>query len=213
MSIIDRFRRMKREEERKEEINYRVKLADVKRQAQRMKANTEKAKNEACRLEISGDHAAAVSKALEAANNEKAYQAALETLRRCENMHAQAKTQKNLMNLLVDCESVSKKVIDQIDTKGAAKAQERLQQTNILMEQVQQGMQEFQEGFEPIGEELINISGEEELAAIMAANTQILETSAESMPEKTKAENEKPKDLEERARWLADRRKELVEIG
>lgn len=213
MSIMDRFRRMKQEEKRKEEINYRVKVADVKRQAQKMKNCTEKAKTEACRLEMNGDHAAAVSKALEAANSEKAYQTALETLRRCENMHAQARTQNDLTDLLKDCESVSKKVIDQIDIKGATIAKEKLQQTNVLMEQMQQSMLEFQDGFDPAGEELFDLSGEEELAAIMASCSQDVEPAqSDLMQENPETENKGQNELEERALWLAARRKELAEI-
>ena len=47
-----------------------------------MRREVDRCRDEACRLELSGDHAAAVSKAAEAANGEKAYQAAQSTLRR-----------------------------------------------------------------------------------------------------------------------------------
>ena len=160
--------RKSQETERQEEIQYRVRMADVKRQAEKMRRDAAAARSEAYRLEQNGEHTAAVSKAMEAANNEKAYKAAMETLRRCETMHAQAKTQNGLMKLLTECENVSRTVIGQIDTEGVAKAQEKLQQTSVIMEQVQDSMQAFQDGFDPLmAEDGYNLTGEQELAAIL----------------------------------------------
>ena len=204
-------RKARIEAERKEELNYRVKLAEVRRQAEHMKRETERARGEAYRLEVSGDHEGAVSKALEAANSEKAYKAAVSTILRCESMHAQAKTQRSLTNLLSDCEAVSLSVMGQVDTEDAVRVQTRLQQTAAEMEQAQESMAAFQESFDPLADSPVTSSvGEDVLAAIMAERAPAPEAlPAEPQPEKAEKAEAGDKDDE----WLREKRRQIAEIA
>ena len=202
--------RAEAEAQRREEFEYRTKMSEIRRMASQMQRSTERARAEAYRLEMSGDHAAALSKANDAANSEKAYKTAIDTLMRCESMHAQAKTQKALTDLLTSCEEVSMGVVESIDTETAVSAQVRLQQANVAMDQLQQEMAAVQEGFMPVEENDICISaGEEALAAIMAEYAPVPVPPVLVAPA---AETEAPDKsaIEER---MTERRKLLAELA
>ena len=201
-------RKARMEVERKEELSYRVKLAEVRRQAEHMKRENERARGEAYRLEVAGDHEGAVSKALEAANSEKAYKTAVSTILRCESMHAQAKTQRSLTNLLSDCEAVSLSVMGQVDTEDAVKVQTRLQQTAAEMEQAQESMAAFQESFDPMADSPVTSSaGEDALAAILAERAPA--AAPEPLPEKA----EKAESAEKDDEWLREKRRQIAEMA
>lgn len=217
------FGRRKRANDQQSELNYRIALSEVRRQATAMRKEVDRCRNEAYRLEVSGNHAAAVSKAAEAANSQKAYEAAQSTLQRCESMHAQAKSQRLLTNLLAVCESMSAQVIDQVDTNSALRIQTRLQQTTAQMEEVQEGMTAFQEGFEPNAEpSLRTTAGEDALADIMA------ERAARAVPAEPAALPAEPApvtvepaqapiladdDLATHAEWVREKRRQLADIA
>ena len=221
MKFFERFfRRRKRSSEQQTELNYRIALSEVRRQATAMRREVERCRNEAYRLEMDGNHAAAVSKAAEAANSQKAYEAAQSTLQRCESMHAQAKSQRLLTNLLSVCESMSANVLEQVDTNGALRIQTRLQQTTAQMEEVQEGMAAFQEGFEPNTEPALRTAaGEDALADSMAERAvktdpvvpiadpgPAIEDHA-SMPIPT------DEDLSTHAEWVREKRRQLADIA
>ena len=173
ISIFRWFRRLfsnRAENEYREELNYRTGLAGLRRQAEAMRRDAERARAEAHRLEVSGEHAAAVSKAIQAANSEKAYNTAIRTMLNCENTHSQAKTQKALVDLLNGCEAISRNVLADVDAHKAIQAQARLTQTATLMEEAKENMAAFQEGFAMAEHGAGGISaGEAALAEIMAA--------------------------------------------
>lgn len=218
MKLFDKlFRRSGKDSDQQAELNYRIALAEVRRQAAAMRREVERCRNEAYRLEMSGNHPAAVSKAAEAANSEKAWQAAQSTLQRCESMHAQARSQKLLTNLLTVCESMSANVMEQVDTTGAMRIQTRLQQTTAAMEEAQEGMAAFQEGFEPNAEPALRIAaGEDALAEILAqraaleAGSGAPELPAEAAPAPEPVEDEA---LRTHADWLREKRRELADIA
>ena len=209
------FRRSKLNKDQQAEMDYRVALSEVRRQAATMQKEVDRCRNEAYRLEISGNHAAAVSKAAEAANSEKAYEAALNTLHRCESMHAQARNQKILTNLMTACENMSENLINQVDMDGALRLQTKLQQTNAVMEEVQESMTAFQEGFEPNTAPALRMAaGEDALAEIMATRAV---QEAEVLPPAEAAEMpagaSEDIDMASHAEWLREKRRELADIA
>ena len=214
------FRRSSREADQQKELNYRIALSEVRRQASAMRKEAERCRNEAYRLEVGGNHAAAVSKAAEAANSQKAYEAAQSTLQRCESMHAQARSQKLLTNLMAVCESMSANVMDQIDTTEAMRVQTRLAQTTAAMEEAQEGMAAFQEGFEPNAEPALRVAaGEDALAEIMAERAP-REAVAEpaALPVEPAAQTAEPAadrdgELISQAEWLREKRRQLADIA
>ena len=211
MKLLDRlFRRSGRRADQQDELDYRMALSEVRRQAAAMHREVERCRSEAYRLEMSGDHAAAVSKAAEAANSEKAYEAAQSTLRRCESMRAQARSQKMLTDLLTVCEQMSTSVMRQIDTGDALRVQALLQQTTVAMEEAQEGMTAFQEGFEPNAEPALRIAaGEEALAGIMAERAARAEPPSPPTGEQIAAADA---DSASRTEWLREKRRELADI-
>ena len=162
------FRRKSRAAERRYELNYRMELADLRRKAEHLKRDAQQCRKKHINCKFPGTHFGSI-KASMAMNHEKGYQTYLRMIRQCETMYAQSKTQKALMDLMKGCQDVSTAVIKQVDTEGVIKAQERLQQTSIQMDQLQESMRIFQEGFEPDADPSVReIAGEEALAAIMA---------------------------------------------
>lgn len=211
--LVRFFRRKSRAAERRYELNYRMELADLRRKAEHLKRDAQQCREEAHQLQVSGEHISAVSKASMAMNHEKGYQTYLRMIRQCETMYAQSKTQKALMDLMKGCQDVSTAVIKQVDTEGVIKAQERLQQTSIQMDQLQESMRIFQEGFEPDADPSVReIAGEEALAAIMAEYEQkpaapagVREEIIEDAPETDTAELVSDE-------WAQQKRLELQEL-
>jgi len=215
------FSRRKRTNEQQSELNFRITLSEVRRQATAMRKEVERCRNEAYRLEMSGNHAAAVSKAAEAANSQKAYEAAQNALQRCESMHAQAKSQKLLTNLLSTCETMSEMVIDQVDTDEALRIQTRLQQTTAQMEEVQEGMAAFQEGFEPNAEPALRMAAGEDALADIIAERAARETPVEPIALPAEPADREPApvplaedaDLATHAEWVREKRRQLADIA
>ena len=181
--------RAEAEARRRDEYEYRTEMFQIRRQATQMQRNTEKARAEAYRLEVSGDHAGALSKANDAINNEKAYKTAMDTMARCNSMHAQAQIQRNLTDLLTKCEKVSRAVVQGIDTEGAMSAQIRLQEANDALELAHQEMTAIQEGYVPEdGSDICSSASEQALADIMASHAP--KTAAQPVCELPGAESE-----------------------
>lgn len=212
MSLWGFLRGRRQAADRKTEVQYRLQLAELRRQAERMKRDTQQTRKEAFKLESEGRHNEALSKASVAVHQENAYQRAFQTMLRCETMHAQAKTQKALTDLMNGCKDISAAVMKQVDTESALKAQAHLEKTSMAMEQVQENMLVFQEGFEPdvpSGERLA--AGEEALAAIMLEHAPVPVQPDESVgmqAEPARAEA----GAQDRSEWLVQRRQQLSEL-
>ena len=132
--------RSRAEAQRREDMNFRLKVAELKRHAATIRKEADRTKAEAIALERGGDHSRAVAKASAAANQEKSYRTALNTISTCESMHAQAKTQNALKQLMISCKDMSLAVTREADMEGAIKAQTQLQQAAVRLEESQEAM-------------------------------------------------------------------------
>ena len=140
-------RRYREKVRRENETNRRMNLLRINRQVENIRKKAEKAKQDALTLEQSGNHAAAVAKASVAKNLEKTYQLASNRVAACENVRIQGETQKELKNLLVACNEMTKAVINDVDVDGAITAQAELEEADLKLAETQEAMVSFQEGF------------------------------------------------------------------
>lgn len=222
------FRNSRVKAEQRDELEYRINLADLRRRTKLLQQTAERASKTAYDLEVSGKHAEAVAKATEAVNARKAYEIAQRTMVSCESTHAQAKTQQTFTELMNGCERISKDVLKQVDMDAAIKSQARMTRMATVIDEVQESMVTFQESFITGGDPSSHaIVGEEALAEIMAANTpdyRVSETLAqETLPGSEEAQNVRAQVEEaveemdgqaamEHMEWLNQKRRELAEI-
>ena len=205
------FFRTRAEVQRREEMNFRLKIAELKRHADTIHKEAERTKAEAIRLERSGDHGRAVAKASAAANQEKSYNTALNTISTCESMHTQAKTQNALKQLMITCRDLSLAVTNEADMEGAIKAQTQLQEAAVRLEESQEAMTAFQEGFDVSTDpQLRNEAGEEALAQIMQEQAEKDKTITLKAPEEQ--QNVRIAQDEAHQQWVAQRRQMLNEM-
>ena len=148
MSILDFFRRLAARRQRDTEMSFRLKSAELKRRAAMIGREADRSKAEAVRLEKSGDHAGALAKSCAALNQEKSYRMALTTISNCENLHAQAKAQNALKQLMLACRDISLEVTGEADMEGAVRAQSQMQEAVLRMDESQEAMSAFQQGFD-----------------------------------------------------------------
>lgn len=214
------FRRNRMEEDRRKEMNYRMKAADARRRAETMKRASERAAAEALRLQAAGDHNGAVSKALEARNGEQQYQSALARVRACESLYEQFKTNKDMIGLMDACNKMTQEVTGQVDTNEIVKVQQEFQNANVVLDTMQDTLSILQEGFEPAVDPAVrNAEGEAALAALLASaqpeKAPVKEEPAE-MPaaaEKAAQENAEGQQADRDYReYLSGMRKEVVEM-
>lgn len=206
------FFRSRAEAQRREDMNFHLKIAELKRHAATIRKEADRAKTEAVQLERSGDHGRAVAKAAAADNQEKSYRTALTTISTCESMHAQAKTQNALKQLMISCRDISLAVTKEADMEGAVKAQTQLQQAAVRLEESQEAMAAFQEGFDVSADpQLRNEAGEAALAQIMQEQAEKDKQAVPALPEEPKA-IPAPQD-EAHQQWVAQRRKMLTEMA
>jgi len=208
------------EDGRREELEHRLEMAELRRKADRMRRDAERARSEAYHLELKGDHAAAVSKAALASSKDKTYRTAVQAMLTCESTYAQAKSQMELTQLLEGCNDISRDVLDTVDVERTLRAQTRLTQTTAEMEEAQESMAAVQEGFDPSVDAAVRTAaGEDALAEIMAAHAaqaqpQAAEGAQAAAPLPGTAEPAQPDgDAIERAEWLSQKRKALAEIA
>lgn len=205
-----RFHSVRAEAQRKAEMEFRLKMAGLKRNAAAIRKEADRTKAEAISLEKSGDHSRAVAKAAAAANQEKSYHTALNTISMCENIHDQAKTQNALKQLMISCKDMSATVTGEADIDGAIKAQTQLQDAAARLEASQEAMAAFQEGFDlDTDPQVRNEVGEAALAKILEENAKkeqqvTAEPAKEETPSETTTANHQ--------QWVADRRKTLSEL-
>ena len=220
MKIWDRitriFRRNRMEEDRRKELNYRLKAADARRRANKMKRDAENARNEAVRLERAGDHQGAVSKALKAKNYEQQYQSAMKSIRDCENVHEQVNANAGMVELMEACNNMASEVTGQVNMDEIAKVQETFRGTAVQLETLQETLKIMQEGMSPDADPAArDAEGEEALAAILGA----AQPEKPAVPAVLAASEVAEKDAGEEAEdesgyreYLNDKRKELAEM-
>lgn len=161
-------RRYREKVRRENEMNRRMSQLRINRQVESIRRRAEKAKQEALSLEQGGNHVAAVAKASVAANLEKTFQMASSRVATCENVRIQGETQKELRDLLVACNEMTKTVIKDVDVDGALAAQAALEEADLKLAETQEAMVSFQEGFSrETTVEQRNEAGEDALAKIL----------------------------------------------
>jgi len=200
------------ETERKKEMEYRLQIAELKRDAAFIKKEAERCKMEAIRLETAGEHASAVSMAATAANQERNYASAMNTIRTCESLHAQAKTQNALKKMMRSCTVLSETVRAEVDVEGIIKAQTEMQRAMDTLEQSREALEAVQEGFDT--DEAYHVrdeAGEEALARIMTEIAPIEQTKPIQEAEKNTQEKDTVK-TNGQTEWIKERQRMLAEM-
>lgn len=150
------------------EVNYRMSMAKLRRDAASLKSQADAAGKEALRLEQQGDHSQALIKAMQCENLKKNYALAMKSISQNEAMHIKAKTQTMMIDVMEACRDMSHTVLAEADLPRALKAQEDLQKASILMDENMQAIDAFQQGFDlNANSEEINQAGEDALRALM----------------------------------------------
>lgn len=212
MSIFSYIRRYKVRKQRRMEMDFSRKMAELTRSASTIKRQADRLKSEAVQLEKSGDHQRAVSAAASAMQQEKSYQAALAALQNCKNMHVQVKSQKEMKDMIAACTELARRVSDDADTTAYIEAQNDFARTMEELEQSRDALEAVQEGFAPGTQDQIrNEAGERALAQMMAQlapKEEINHTeTAPSLPA-----GEKDPQLAQHQEWADDRRRILAEM-
>lgn len=200
------------ESERKKEMEYRLQIAELKRDAASIKKEAERCKLEAIRLETAGEHSSAVSMAATAANQERNYVSAMNTIRTCESLHTQAKTQNALKKMMRSCTALSETVRTEVDVEGIVKAQTEMQRATYMLEQSREAFEAVQEGFEADDSiHVRNDAGEAALAQIMSEMVQEEQSKVVHQEETNNQKDETPK-TDEQTEWIKERHKTLAEM-
>lgn len=212
MSIFDMFRRYSRQKQRRIEMEFSRNIAELTRKASTIKRQADRLKAEAVQFEKAGDHKRAVSAAASAAQQEKSYQSALNTIQICKNMHVQVKSQKAMKELIASCASMAKSVSADADPAAYIEAQNDFTRTMEELEQSRDALEAAQEGF-TIGtqEQIRNEAGEQALAQIME---QLAPKEVPARVESSAAlpASEKDPQSAQHKEWADDRRKILAEM-
>lgn len=214
------FRHDPAEDERRREIEYRMKAATVRRHAETMKRNAERARKEAVSLQQAGDHNGAVAKALDSKNFERQYQSAMSSIRSCEGVHEQAKVNKAMTELMNTCNEMMHSVVDEVNPNDVIRTQQEYQETMVKLGATQEALTSLQEGFEP-GEDpaVRNAEGEAALEAILAdaqmAQPAVLSRAAAPVlpaAEQAAAQEDAQQDNNRYREYLNGKRQELLEM-
>lgn len=169
MGIFEYFRRYTLRKQRRAEITFNTKMAEMTRKANAIKRNADRLKAKALEYEQKGDHASAVSTAAAAMHQEKNYRAALETMQTCRNMHEQVKSQNALKDLIATCTEMARSITADANVDGFISAQNALTQTMDDLQQSSEALTAVQEGFTINTDmQVRNEAGEQALAQIMA---------------------------------------------
>lgn len=168
MKIFSFFHRRSLQKQRRAEMEFNRQMAELNRQASAIKRQSERLKAEAVHFEQAGDHKRAVTAAAAAVHQEKSYLSALNTIQTCKNMHAQAKSQKALKELISSCAAMARAVSRDADVAGMIAVQNDFAQTMEELEQSREALEAAQEGFNVETEvQVRNEAGEQALAQIM----------------------------------------------
>ncbi len=212
MSIFDLFRRYNRQKQRRIEMEFSRKMAELTRNASAFKRQADRLKTEAVQLERAGDHRRAVSAAASAAQQEKSYQSALNTIQNCKNVHVQVKSQKAMKELIASCASMARSVSADADPADYIEAQNDFTRTMEELEQSRDALEAAQESFTMGAQEQIrNEAGEQALAQIMEQLTP-KEAPARIEPSAALPELEQDPKIAQHKEWADDRRRILAEM-
>lgn len=209
MKIWEYFRRRSVQKQRRIELEFNRKMAELNRQAISMKRRSDGLKAEAVKLEQSGNHKGAVAAAAAAAHQEKSYVAALNTMQTCKNMHAQVKSQKALKELIRSCADMARSVSSNADMEDMITVQNDFAQTMEELEQARDALEAAQEGFTAETEaEVRNEAGERALAQIMGQMVPAAEPAVLEEP----AYLAVPEDAGPQKDWADERRRILADL-
>ena len=206
MKIFSFFRRRALQKQRRAETEFNRQMAELTRQSGAIKRQCERLKAEALSHEQSGDHKQAVAAAAAAANQEKIYISAMNTMQTCRNMHAQAKSQKALKELISACAAMAHSVSRDADVAGMIAAQNDFTQTMEELEQSCNALEAVQEGFNTDTDvQVRDEAGEQALAQILADAAPVVKTPARIAEPQLPAAGDTP-ELQARHRAWADDR-------
>lgn len=211
MSIFDFFRRHSERKQRQIETEFSCRMAELTRKASAIKRQAERLKAEAVQFERAGDHKRAVSAAAAAAQQEKSYMSALQTIQTCKTMHVQVKSQKAMKELIASCAAVARSVSADANSTEYIEAQSDFARTMEELEQSREALEAAQEGFNAGTEvQVRNEAGEQALARIMEqAQPKTLPVSIEPAAALPASDQNK---ADEHKEWAEERRKILAEM-
>ena len=201
---------------RQKEIDDRIELASIRRQAMTIRRQADQFRLEAISLEKGGDHARAVAKAATAANLEKTYETAVKQITNIERIIAQTKTTVAMKELLESINRMTESAITAGNVDDVIQAQAKLQQNEERLKVIQASMDDLQEGFDQDTDPAQrNEAGEEALRRIMQEQETEEKEQAIAEPAQATALPEPEKDKEKAAHteWVNERRKQLNELN
>lgn len=202
--------------DREAELQFRYKIAEMNRTAATIKRDADKLKGQAIAFEQSGQHQRAVSAAAAAKTYERSYDTALQTIQDATLTHIQAKNQKNLIDMMVNCTELAKGVIKEINPTHIIDVQQEFEASKEELNQSQAALTALQEGFTPETElDIRNEAGEMALKELMATVTPQLKQDA--LPAVNSAFSaiapmEDEHQTLDHTEWINDRRKQLAEM-
>lgn len=206
MKIFTFFRRRSMQKQRRAEMEFNRQMAELNRQASAIKRQSDRLKAEAIHFEQTGDHKRAVAAAAAAAHQEKSYISALNTMQTCKNMHAQAKSQKALKDLISSCAAMAHAVSRDADVSGMIAVQNDFAQTMEELEQSREALEAAQEGFNVETEvQVRNEAGEEALAQLMGNVAPVRQEPARIEEPKSLAAGDSPQLRAEHKAWADER--------
>lgn len=212
MKIWEYFRRRSLQKQRRIELEFNRKMAELNRQAISMKRRSDHLKSEAVRYEQNGDHKSAVAAAAAAVHQEKSYISAMNTMQTCRNMHAQVKSQKALKELIGTCAEIARSVSRDAAMDDLIAVQNDFAQTMEELEQTRDALEAVQEGFTADTEaEVRNEAGERALAQIMSQLAPANEPAALEAPLPMTVADE-AQEAEQQKEWADERRRILADL-
>lgn len=213
MKIWEYFRRRSLQKQRRIELEFNRKMAELNRQAISMKRQSDHLKAEAIRHEQNGDHKSAVAAAAAAVHQEKSYISAMNTMQTCRNMHAQVKSQKALKELIGACAEMARSVSRDAAMEDMIVVQNEFAQTMEELEQTRDALEAVQEGFTADTEaEVRNEAGERALAQIMGQLAPANEPAALEAPMPMTVADE-AEAAEQQKEWADERRRILADLA
>ena len=213
MMIWEYFHRRSLQKQRRIELEFNRKMAELNRQAISMKRRSDHLKAEAVRHEQNGDHKSAVTAAAAAVHQEKSYISAMSTMQTCRNMHAQIKSQKALKELIGACAEMARSVSRDAAMDDLIVVQNDFAQTMEELEQTRDVLEAVQEGFTADTEaEVRNEAGERALAQIMSQLAPANETAALEAPMPMTVADE-AQEAEQQKEWADERRRILADLA
>ena len=162
------------EKDREKEMDYRMRMARARREAAALQRKLERSKAKAIELERNGEHDKAVTLALQAERDQKAFKTAESQLAKCTDIHEMAQGQKILTSVMRTCRELSDGIIEIADVEGAIAVQEENEAALARLMETEEQMKLFSEGLENgMDAEIRSAAGESALASILAEENRI----------------------------------------